>query len=175
MAENDQLTTKLDKFPNTSINHGHITTIRKGPTNSPDDTALKIERCDGHEYNLTGSKAHYAVTHPYHCMAKHQEVSFVAEEETDEVVAIFIKTNDGWGLLRLDEDLCKLALKQHSTRLMLVIEFEECQAWESGYKAFSPHILPWLVQTIKRGLFLNELCCSLALWARCLGLRKQSR
>ena len=114
MAGNDQLAIEIDKFPNTSTNHGQITTIKEGPTDSPEDTTLKIESKDGHEYNLTGLKAHYAVTHPYHSVAKYQEVSFLTEDETNEVVAIytkmfFMKMNDGFTLRCLDEDLCKLS------------------------------------------------------------------
>ena len=55
------------------------------------------------------------------------------------------KTDGGWGLLRSDEDLCKMELEQYSIRLMLVIEFEEYQAWESGYNGCFGHMSSVLI------------------------------
>ena len=169
-----KLTTNLDKLQNTGVNYG---TIMKIHAYTPDNTVLEIKEAHGYIYTFTGQEAFFAVTSQYGAVQRYQDVHFFAKNGSKEVLALLMQTIDyGWALIRSDKDLCKLELKQHSTRLMLVIEFEECQAWESGYKAFSPHVLPWLVQILKRGVFSNELCCSLALWgAQCLGLRKQSR
>ena len=119
MAENKELIAECTKYPNMRTNKGIITTIEKGPTDSPKDTTLKIEKDDGHEYNLTGPKAHYAVTQPYHGLAKpqevfflmdHRDVYFLTKEDTNEIAVIFMKTVDDWASLRLVEDLCKLSL-----------------------------------------------------------------
>ena len=88
MAENEESVSKqfyLERFELIAVLRkyqddmeaywGIITKIENGPTESPEDTTLKIERDgDGHEFTLTGLKAYNAVTQSYHCTKKHQEV-----------------------------------------------------------------------------------------------------
>lgn len=111
-----------DKLHNASFKHGTVTTIKKGPAKAIERTTVKIQEENGDEYNFKGPEAHYAVDScGYARWSEYLSVYFFVKEDTKEVVGIFLEKTNGWELLRPDEDLCKLKLKQHGTRLMLVI------------------------------------------------------
>lgn len=111
MAENDQVTLnetltediarshiidKVLKLNSSSFRYGHITTIIEGPTDSPENTTVKVQEDDGDEYNFTGPKAYDAVTKKYRRVVKYQYVHFFAKEDTKEIMAIFMKCISGW-------------------------------------------------------------------------------
>ena len=121
-----------DKLHNTSFKYGSVTTIKKGPNDAPERTTLKIQEEDGDEYNFKGSKAHYGISREKGCWLEYLCVYFFAKEDTEEVLGLFLETISGWELLRPDEDFCKLRFKQHSTRLMLVIELKSVRFGDRG-------------------------------------------
>ena len=93
MAEFDperaRITVPFFELHNTSFKRGFVTKIEIGEYYyAPENTALKIQGDDGHEYNFTGPKAYNAVKYCPHPVVKDQYVSFLAKNDTKEVVAI---------------------------------------------------------------------------------------
>ena len=163
------LTPRLDSLPkNASVHFGQITQIQ---LYGPRDTVLKILDDREDEYNFTGQEAFYAIGCEYGRVYAHLDVHFFTKEGSKDVFALIMQTNNGFELLRPDKDFCKLEFKQHGTRLMLVIELNSGRVGDLGIMdaledLLNPPTLPWVVRFFKRGLLPNELCCSLALWAR---------
>ncbi len=123
---------ELDELHNTVFKYGCITELDHDPNGFPKDTAVKILEEEGHEYDFIGQGAHDAITHAYIGIRKYQHVHFFANEKTKAVVAILMEFGS-WPLPPPNRNLRKPKLKQHSARLMLVLELERVEAgdWDT--------------------------------------------
>lgn len=113
----EYITDKNDKLLHTSFQRGWVTTVEKGPKKSPENTTVKIEGDDENEYTFKGATAYDAISCGTASLMKYLAVEFFAEKDTKEVAAIFMQYTSHCALLRADGYLCKLKLKQYSTRL----------------------------------------------------------
>ena len=96
------LTSTLENLPkNASAHYGRIT---EAYVHGPQDTVLKILDDREHEYSFTGQEAFYASKCQHGRVQKFQNVHFFTTEESKEVSALLMKTNNGFELLRSDKD-----------------------------------------------------------------------